>query len=98
MPKTKSFFLVTALLLFFSWFTFSSVDKSVEAINSRSKKEKKSVNAIVEKLKQKSADAISFAAKNGYNTSVCFLIDMSLPSGGDRFFVYDMSTDSIQNS
>jgi hypothetical protein len=88
-----SFFL---FLLLCSWFSSSSVNEKSKAITTVSKKEIVSRNLIAEKLKQRSADAVSFATKNGYNTSICFLIDMSLSSGENRFFVYDMIRDSIQ--
>ena len=29
---------------------------------------------------------------------ICFLLDMSLPSGQNRFFVYDLKKDTLQNS
>jgi hypothetical protein len=37
----------------------------------------------------------SFLANHGFNTGICFLADMQLPSGKDRFFVYDLRKDSI---
>jgi L,D-transpeptidase catalytic domain len=37
----------------------------------------------------------SFLANHGFNTGICFLADMQLPSGKDRFFVYDLKKDSI---
>ncbi|HEX2607539.1 MAG TPA: murein L,D-transpeptidase catalytic domain family protein [Flavisolibacter sp.] len=48
------------------------------------------------KLSQKGQAALAFAKSHAFNTSYCFLIDMSLPSGQDRFFVYLMNTDSIR--
>ena len=39
-----------------------------------------------------------FAALNGYSTKLCFLVDMSLPSGRNRFFVYDLEKGSIVSS
>ena len=36
-----------------------------------------------------------FAAKNGYSTKYCFLVDMSLASGRKRFFVYDLENRSL---
>ena len=36
-----------------------------------------------------------YAVKNGYSTRLCFLVDMSLPSGRNRFFVYDLEKKSI---
>jgi len=43
-------------------------------------------------------EAFSFAAKNGYSVKYCFFIDMSIASGSDRFFVYDLEKKSIVTS
>ncbi len=53
---------------------------------------------VPEKLRLKASDAKAFAKDNGYNEQVCFLVDMSLPSGQNRFFVYDMQKDTLKNS
>jgi L,D-transpeptidase catalytic domain len=47
-------------------------------------------------LQQKAKEAKSFAAQNDFNTQVCFLVNLSLPSGSNRFFVYDLQKDSIR--
>jgi hypothetical protein len=47
------------------------------------------------KLGSRAAQARKYAANNEYNTSLCFMVDMSIASGKDRFFVYDLKTDSI---
>ena len=39
-----------------------------------------------------------YAVLNGYSTKLCFLVDMSLPSGRNRFFVYDFEKKSIVSS
>jgi hypothetical protein len=39
-----------------------------------------------------------YAILNGYSTKYCFLVDMSLPSGRNRFFVYDLEKGSIVSS
>jgi hypothetical protein len=39
-----------------------------------------------------------FAAANGYSTKYCFLVDMSLPSGRNRFFVYDLEKGTVVKS
>ena len=36
-----------------------------------------------------------YVRDNGFSTNYCFLIDMSLPSGWKRFFVYDLVKNSI---
>ena len=47
------------------------------------------------KLESRASQAKQYTAKNNYNTNTCFLIDMSIASGKDRFFVYDLNKDSI---
>ena len=37
----------------------------------------------------------NYAIENGFSTEYCFLIDMSLPGGRKRFFVYDLVKNSI---
>lgn len=39
--------------------------------------------------------AMEYSAKNKLSTEYCFLIDMSLPSGRNRFFVYDLKKNSV---
>lgn len=50
------------------------------------------------KCRQKATEAHSFVKKKGFNADVCFLADMSLESGGPRFFVFDLKKDSILSS
>lgn len=40
----------------------------------------------------------NYAAKNDYSTKYCFLIDMSIASGRNRFFVYDLEKNSVAYS
>ena len=55
-------------------------------------------NAALGRLKQQ-ADALKEYLKvNNYNTDYCFLVDMSLPSGKKRFFVYNLKNDMIEQS
>ena len=58
----------------------------------------KRVDAISAQLQLKAKEARTFVLKNSFNTQFCFLIDMSLPSGHNRFFVYDLKRDSIWQS
>lgn len=37
----------------------------------------------------------SYALQNDMSTEYCFLVDMSLPSGRNRFFIYDLKKNSI---
>lgn len=49
----------------------------------------------LQRLSAKAAEEKVFLQKHGYNTGLCFLVDMQLPSGKNRFFVYDLRKDSI---
>lgn len=99
MPSAKALLVFFVFLLLFSWFTSSGIWKRIQANNPiHVKKDINPTNATLEKLKKKSVDAIDFTKNNGYNESVCFLIDMTLPSGQNRFFVYDMIKDTVQSS
>jgi hypothetical protein len=42
--------------------------------------------------------AKDFVHKNKYSADRCFFIDMSLPSGSPRFFVYDLKKDTVINA
>lgn len=49
----------------------------------------------LEKITQRTAEALQYTKANKYNTQLCFFIDMSIESGHNRFFVYDLQKDSI---
>ena len=41
----------------------------------------------IEKLKQKAEEALLYNKQNKFNTDFCILIDMSMHSGVNRFFI-----------
>lgn len=47
------------------------------------------------RIREKAAAEKDFLSRHGFNTSICFLVDMRQPSGRNRFFVYDLHKDSI---
>lgn len=47
------------------------------------------------KLKERAREVKSYARRKGFSSEHCFLIDMSLPSGKNRFFIYDLKRDSV---
>src|SRR6476619_5989846 len=53
---------------------------------------------IKDKLSGKASDAVEFCKKHSYNQDFCFLVDMSVASGQNRFFVYNLQADSILES
>ena len=54
--------------------------------------------AVKEKLNNMAAMAKQYAARNQFSTQICFLIDMNIASGKQRFFVYDLQQDYIRFS
>ncbi len=55
-------------------------------------------NTGIEKLEQKAIAAKQFVQRKGYNENICFLLDMSLASGQNRFFIYNFKNDTLQNT
>lgn len=47
------------------------------------------------RLKSQAAVIKNFAISKQYNSKICFLADMNMPSGANRFFIYDLQKDSI---
>jgi len=54
--------------------------------------------AAINRLKQQAAAIKSYAQANHYNSEYCFLVDMSLPSGKNRFFVYNIKEDVLETA
>jgi hypothetical protein len=55
-------------------------------------------SAVLLKMQSKANAAKKFAAVKNFNTQICFLVDMSVSSGRNRFFVYDLKKDNVINS
>lgn len=47
------------------------------------------------RIKVKAIEARVYAADKKFNERFCFLVDMRLPSGKNRFFIYDLEKDEI---
>lgn len=99
MLKPRNLLLIFFLLLSCTWLFSSGILKKV---HSRSVLEKpvphKLADPNVKKMQLQAANAKLFTKQAGYNETICFLVDMSLPSGRNRFFVYDLKKDSLRNS
>lgn len=48
------------------------------------------------RLKRQADKIREYAEANGFSMEYCFLVDMSIPSGKNRFFVYNMRKDSLE--
>lgn len=81
-----------------SWFSHSSTwGKTNTFLQIRESRHLLTENTNA-KLEQKAAEAKQFAKRKGFNTDVCFLIDMTLPSGQERFFIYNFAKDTTENT
>ena len=63
-------------------------DTSFNLINTRHK-------MAVDRLKQQAASILEYAKANNFSSEYVFLLDMSIPSGKNRFFVYNLKLDSL---
>lgn len=99
MLKPRYLITLFILILSVSWFTSSGIWKRTKAVHFNSPEKKTEQNrASLSDLKVKAAEARVYARSKSYNDEICFIIDMSLPSGQNRFFVYDLKKDSIKNA
>src|SRR5690348_7158782 len=60
------------------------------------KKKSKDDCETLQRLYQRSTQAKHYINAHGFNSRYCFLLDMRLPSGSNRFFVYNLDKDSIE--
>lgn len=99
MLKPRILLLIFFLLLSFTWLFSSGLWKRTKAGWAEDNpKPYAFASSSLEKAKLKAASAKLFAKQKGYNDNICFLVDMSLPSGQNRFFVYNLKKDTLQNS
>ncbi|HLP38918.1 murein L,D-transpeptidase catalytic domain-containing protein [Lacibacter sp.] len=97
MKVTAALFVCVILLALFLFFENNRSDarSPVVKINKLLHEED---NSIADALRFKTISAKQFVKNNGYNQQVCFLIDMKIRSGSNRFFVYDLKNDSVVQS
>ena len=53
---------------------------------------------VVDRLKQQATSLEAYAKENNFSSEYVFLVDMSIPSGKNRFFVYNLKVDSLECS
>jgi hypothetical protein len=82
----------------FVWKHFNKT-AAVANLNNSFIKKKKEAKATEFIRLQNFADKLEqYARENNYNTRYCFLIDMTIACGSNRFFVYDIQKDSVLQS
>ncbi len=99
MKLSRLLFLCFLFLIAVSWFPKTAFWKKAKSTELNKANVRSTVkNNTSAKLQQKSAEAKKFVHQKGFNKNVCFLIDMTLPSGQNRFFIYDLKKDSLRNA
>lgn len=74
-------------------------NNSISADNQRSlNKIESPIKLDVDKLNQKAKEAKAFCISKNFNQEICILIDMSIHSGLNRFFVWNFKKDTIYKS
>lgn len=80
---------------------FANVSETSKKRSSPSQREIATVHTAIineEKMKTYAGSAKTFVRQKKFNPEFCFLIDMSMPSGQPRFFIYDLVKDSVLQS
>jgi hypothetical protein len=73
-------------------------ERKVEPLIAKSETNKEETSAVPENttvINILAKKINNYAIENGFSTEYCFLIDMSLPGGRKRFFVYDLAKSFI---
>jgi hypothetical protein len=98
----KKILTTTLLILVFisaiaiGWLKFSNTGKRIVALYGPKHASSHEISSnIFDKLQAKASEVKNFTEKNNYNNNICFLVDMSMSSGRNRFFVYDLNKDTI---
>ena len=92
--------LLFLLLIFLSLVIIFFISKNSETLvanqhNTATPTKKDLNNTWMSEIRVQAKAGKRFSAQKGYSTKYCFLINMALPSGKKRFFIYDMEKDSI---
>ncbi len=81
-----------------AYYSFTKNGRLVNDIDSTQKLVDIKYKSSLERLKYQAISIKEYARLNNYNTELCFLIDMSIPSGKNRFFVYNIKNDVLEYS
>lgn len=98
MKPGRLIILLVIIFIFASWFRHTEAWKKAKTVLPEHTVSYPLKDITKEKLEQKAMAARKFTAQKGFNQDCCFLIDMSLPSGQNRFFIYDLRKDSIRDA
>lgn len=96
MKKTIILLLSVLLLATIVYYLYNTVYTTASSVHiNKALKKEEPENVTTKTLLSKANTAKQFVKKNKYNEHVCFLIDMKIRSGAERFFVYDLKADTV---
>jgi len=99
MKKTIILLLCVLLLATIAYYLYKTVYTTASSVHiNKALKKEEPENVTAKTLLSKANLAKQFVKKNKYNEQVCFLIDMKIRSGAERFFVYDLKADTVITS
>lgn len=82
-------FLITGAAWYYSKYNPGKTHRTVKDISNKK---------LMTRLTGHARPLLAYAKQHGYNTQTCFLIDMSMESGKNRFFIYDLKKDSVMDA
>jgi hypothetical protein len=88
-------FAAVALLSGFGWLHGKKGELPVPSVPIKTNTPENKKKAMFARLKKIAHEIGTYAVKNNCNSKICFLIDMHIPSGRERFFVYDLQNDTV---
>lgn len=81
---------------YFLWYKPKFSSKSAAGAFNYTVNKDKANREVLLRLKHKALLAKDCVTENGFNTEYCFFLDMRIPSGKNRFFVYNLQRDSVE--
>jgi hypothetical protein len=79
-------FFITGAAWYYSKYNTGKTHRTVKDISNKK---------LMTRLTGHAKPLLTYAKQHGYNTNTCFLMDMSIESGKNRLFVYDLKKDSV---
>ncbi len=94
---TCCIFFAIATMVYFFWYR-PSLQGSKQSFELKRSSQQQPGNKTTVKLQAKALSLKDYAVKNGFNREICFMIDMSVPSGRQRFFIYNFKTGKVDKA
>lgn len=93
---TAGLFLTASAFGYFFWYKPKFNKPAKKNVSTFIPKNETVERETILRLNKKATQAKDYIAVHGFNEQVCFLVDMRIPSGQNRFFVYNLNKDSVE--